>query len=435
MSGLTGLLKRNIFKDFLSVSFIQGLNYLVPLLLMPYVVRRLGPEYYGLVSFSQSFILYFTLIINYGFDLSATREVAKATGDPQKQGEIFNEIFQAKFLLFIVSTFLFLMILILTPKLRLHSGLHIVSYFATVGAVLFPIWFFQGINQLKVAIFFNFSAKLLMAVLVVVTVHNTADYIKYNAAVSASQVILGISSFAFIIWKYRIVVHCIDFKRVIVILKQGLSLFLSMVVINFYTATNVVLLGFLANNTAAGYFAGTSKVIAVIMTVMLMPLSYILYPKIAHSMHQDRNRGIELLQKTIWISLGMGLAMSAFVFIFSKWFILILFGKSFIPATKSLEIMSVLPLLIALSNAFGIQGMLNFKMDKEFLKITAFGAVLCVGLNFLLIPIFRQDGTSFAWVLAEILITIATFFFLKNRIKKNVFDYKIVKKFILCQNI
>lgn len=426
---ITRLFKKNIFKDFLSVSLIQGLNYLVPLLLMPYVVRRLGPEYYGLVSFSQSFILYFTLIINYGFDLSATREVAKATGDAKKQGEIFNEIFQVKLLLFVASTLLFFIILFLSPKLNAHTSLHIVSYFSTVGAVLFPMWFFQGINQLKAATVFNFSAKLLMAVLVVISVHNTTDYLKYNGAVSAAQVVLGISSFMYIFWKYKIMLHWIVWERVIAILKQGLSLFLSMVVINFYTATNVVLLGFLANNTAAGYFAGTSKVIGVIMTVMLMPLSYILYPKIAHSMHQCKEQGIELLQKTIWISLGMGLAMSACVFIFSKWIILILFGKSFMPARTSLEIMSVLPLLIALSNAFGIQGMLNFKMDKDFLKITALGAVLCVGLNFLLIPLFSQNGTAWAWLITECFITAAVYIYLK-KIVPNIFNIVTLKNLL-----
>ena len=429
MRVVTGLLKKNIFKDFLSVSLIQGLNYLVPLLLMPYVVRRLGPEYYGLVSFSQSFILYFTLIINYGFDLSATREVAKAIGDPQKQAEIFNEIFQVKLMLFLVSTVLFFLILFLSPQLKAHTALHMVSYFSTIGAVLFPMWFFQGINQLKVATIFNFSAKLFMAILVVISVHNASDYIQYNGAVSAAQVVLGVSSFGYIFWRYKIDVHVLQWKQIFNILKQGLSLFLSMVVINFYTATNVVLLGFLSSNTAAGYFAGTSKVIAVVMTVMLMPLSFILYPKIAHAIHQDKEKGIELLQKTIWISLGMGLGMSAIIFIGSKWIILLLFGASFLPAQNSLQIMSILPLLIALSNAFGIQGMLNFKMDKAFLKITALGAVLCVGLNFLLIPLYQHNGTACAWVITECFITGAVYFYLK-KIVSNLFNIVVLKNLL-----
>jgi len=429
LSALTGLIKKNIFKDFLSVSFIQGLNYLVPLLLMPYVVRRLGPEYFGLASFSQSFVLYFTLIINYGFDLSATREVAKATGNVQRQGQIFNEILQVKIFLFVISSIFFLIILSLTPKLKEYALLHIVSYLINIGAVLFPMWFFQGINQLKVATIFNFSAKVFMALLVVLFVHNTNDYINYNGALSLAQIILGISSFIYVYKKYAIKLCWIGWLKMRVILNQGLSLFLSMIVINFYTTTNTVLLGFMSNNTATGYFAGTSKIIGVVMTVMLMPLSYILYPKIAHALHHNKEAGIELLQKTIWIALGLGLIMSLGVLIFSKWIILILFGQSFLPAQTTLIIMSALPLLIALSNAFGIQGMLNFKMDNAFLKITSIGALLCVLINFIIIPIYSQNGAAFAWLFAECFITGAAFFYIK-KILPAVFNFKILKNLI-----
>jgi PST family polysaccharide transporter len=402
---ITRLLKKTIFKDFLSVSFIQGLNYLVPLLLLHYVVRRLGPEYFGLASFSHSFVLYFSLIVNYGFDLSATREVAKATGNVKRQGQIFKEILQVKTFLFVISSILFLIVMALTPKLKEHARLHIVSYLINIGAVLFPMWFFQGINQLKMATIFNFSAKVLMALLVFLFVHNASDYVNYNGALSRAQILLGISSFIYVYKKYTIKLYWIGWLKIRVILKQGFSLFLSMIVINFYTTTNIVLLGFLSNNTATGYFAGTAKVIAVVMTVRLMPLSYILYPKIAHTLHLDKEAGIELLQNTIWIAFGIGLIMSLGLLIFSKWIIIIFFGQSFLPAQTTLILMSALPFLIALSNAFGIQGMLNFKMDKAFLKITSLGAILCVVVNLFVIPVYNQNGAAFAWLFTECFIT------------------------------
>jgi len=397
---------------------------------MPYVVRRLGPEYFGLASFSQSFVLYFTLIINYGFDLSATREVAKATGNMQRQGQIFNEILQVKIFLFVISSILFLIILAVTPKLKEHALLHIVSYLINIGAVLFPMWFFQGINRLKIATIFNFSAKVFMALLVVLFVHNTNDYINYNGTLSFAQIMLGISSFIYVYKKYAIQLRWIGWLKMRVILKQGLSLFLSMIVINFYTTTNTVLLGFMSNNIATGYFAGSSKVIGVVLTVMLMPLSYLLYPKIANSLNQDRKSGITLLQQTIWLSLALGLFMSIGLFVFSKWIILILFGRSFLMAQTTLNIMSILPILIALSNALGIQGMLNFKMDKIFLKVTSFGALFCIGLNMILIPYFKQDGAALAWLITELIICFSFFIVLKNKIKK-IFNYSVLADMIM----
>jgi PST family polysaccharide transporter len=416
LSALIGLLKKNIFKDFLSVSFIQGLNYLVPLLLMPYVVRRLGPEYFGLASFSQSFVLYFTLIINYGFDLSATREVAKATGNMQRQGQIFNEILQVKIFLFVISSILFLIILAVTPKLKEHALLHIVSYLINIGAVLFPMWFFQGINRLKIATIFNFSAKVFMALLVVLFVHNTNDYINYNGTLSFAQIMLGISSFIYVYKKYAIQLRWIGWLKMRVILKQGLSLFLSMIVINFYSASNVFILGLLSTNAAAGYLSAASKIIAVVFNTILIPLSYILYPKIGFLLKQDYNNGLVLFKKNVWISLILGVLMSLVLYTFSNLVVVIWLGNNFSPVVKLLKFLSPIPLFISLTNAFGIQGLLNLNNDKIFLKITTIGSIICIVSNLILVKPYHEYGAAFSWIVAELFITVASFVLLKKQI-------------------
>lgn len=423
---VTGLLKKNIFKDFLSVSLIQGLNYLVPLLLMPYVVRRLGPEYYGLVSFSQSFILYFTLIINYGFDLSATREVAKATGDPQKQAEIFNEIFNTKLYLFILTFVIIIICLIFSSKLSSHSELHLVSYSSVIGTLLFPMWYFQGINKLKIATFFNFIFKSLLVISVFLLVKNKEDYLIYNVFFSVSQILLGISSFYYLIQKNSIKIKLLSFDKIKRQIYSGFHVFISMLVINIYTTTNIVFLGFLSTESATGYFSGASKIVTALFSILLMPLSALLYPKIAQYLKLDKEKGIEILRLTIWISTILGIFISISLYLFSHFIIITMFGDSFKLAITTLKILSLLPFLIIVNSAFTIQGLLNFNKDKIFLSITSIGALLSIVFNFLLIPYFNQNGPAITWVVTEIFITISAFFYLKKTIG-TVYDIQLLK--------
>ena len=68
------LLNKNVFKNFCSLSVLQGFNYILPLLVLPYLIRTVGLNYFGVLMFSQSIINYFIIIVDYGFNLSATRK-------------------------------------------------------------------------------------------------------------------------------------------------------------------------------------------------------------------------------------------------------------------------------------------------------------------------------------------------------------------------
>lgn len=82
--------RKQLISNFFSLSSIEMANYLFPLITVPYLVRVLGPGKYGLVAFAMAFVQYFVMFTDYGFNLTATRNISVSRDDPGRYQEYFH---------------------------------------------------------------------------------------------------------------------------------------------------------------------------------------------------------------------------------------------------------------------------------------------------------------------------------------------------------
>lgn len=421
--------KRTLITNFFSLSSFQFVNYVLPLITVPYVVRIMGPSNYGLVNFASAFVGYFALLVNYGFDLSATREIARYRDNIVKTNEIFNSVLFAKLNLFVAGTMVFGVCLLTVAKFREEWLLFMYVYIGLVGATFFPTWLFQGMERLSLTATFNFIIRLLFTFSIFIFIKKRSDYLLYALISSLGVVVGGICAFAYALKQFNLDLKLPSMTDLKNAYRNGWLLFTSTVVINFYTTSNTVILGFFADSINVGFYSGAMKFITVAQALLTMPLNQSLYPHIATSFREGYETGINKLKKAVIVVGAFTLVASIGIFFFSDAAIRIILGREFLPAVTTLRLLAFIPFIIGLSNVFGIQGLLNLHKDPIFFKVTSIGAMLNLILNFLFTPVLLQNGTAISWLITEIFIT-ASMYIALLREKVNLFDVGFIKRYL-----
>lgn len=396
---------------------------------MPYIVRIIGPKDYGMIAFAQAFAQYFVLLITYGFDFTAAREIAQNRSDVERVRKIFWTVIWSRVFLFAVSTTLFVGTLLFVPQVRDNLSVMVVSYLFVIGTVTFPTWFFRGIEKLGLTATFNFVVKIITTAGVFVFLRREEQFIVVPLLLTIGQTVAGVLSLLYASWKYTGWVKIPSLHEISSQLRGGFALFVSTLFASLYNASNTVILGFFALKESVGFFAAGSKVIMAVIGLALVPLSQSIFPHIGKIMKDDTQRGIALLKKLTIGTIIVLLPASLGLLLFAGPIVHIVLGKEFQPAVNVIRILSFFPLIIGLGNVFGIQGLLNLKQDRVFLRITAIGSALDLILNCLLDSSMKETGAATSWLVTEIYIALA-FFIALRKVNVNIADFSFYKQWL-----
>ena len=289
--------RKRLTENFLSLSVLQALNYLLPLITLPYLVRVLGPEKYGLISFAQAFIGYFVILTDYGFNLSATREISINRENEEKVSEIFSSVMIIKFLLGILSFFILGLILLFIPKFKNDWIIYLFTFGTVLGNILFPVWFFQGMENMKWITILNVIARGIFTVLIFVFVHKESDYLNVAIINSLGSIIAGIISLIIVFKNFKVKFIFPKLESIKHQLKEGWHIFIAQVAISGYTYSRTFAVGLFTNNTITGYYAIAEKLMNVIQTFPLGSITQSLYPRISKIYTENKQKAINLMKR------------------------------------------------------------------------------------------------------------------------------------------
>ncbi len=405
--------KKRLLSNFFSLSALQGVNYILPLITLPYLVRILGVEYFGVLSFASSTVAYFSLITDFGFNLTATREISINRNDKNKLIEIFSSVLIIKFVLILISFFLLSILVFIFDKFKVNSLIYFLSFGVVLGQFLFPVWFFQGMEKMKYITYLNIFAKLIFTVAIFIFVQNKNDFWIVPLLTSSGFILAGFFSLFLIKKEFGVSFALQEF----VILKhyflESYHIFFSKLAISLYTISTTFILGILTNNTIVGYYSAAEKIIGAFKG-LLQPALQTIYPFISKKTHQSKEEGLIFIRKIVfYIGIFAGF-ISFFILFFADFLVDLLLGNQYQNSIIIVRILAAMPFMIGLSNVFGIQTMLNFGRRKAFTKILVSGSILNLFLAFTLVPSYQHIGSAISVLAVESFITTAMFIYLQN---------------------
>ncbi len=403
---MMGQQKNQLASNIVSLYALQGLNYIIPLVVLPYLVRHLGMEEYGLVAFSQAFAQYFVIFTDYGFNFSATRSIAQSRKDIRAIRSTVLEVFLIKTAILIIGLILLAIMALVLPRMRHDVPYFLLAFIGVLGNVLFPQWYFQGIERMQYISVYTGIAKVVSTAFLFLLVHGPSDGLWAVAILSSGPLIAGVMGIWTVLREIGIEFERPSGQSLRATLADGWHVFVGTASVCLYTNTNVFMVGLLAGNTQAGYFSAAEKLIRG-MAGTLGPITQALYPRISALAASSRDAALSLVSKSLlWVS-GASILFSIGIFFLAKFITTLLFGASGAGSYPVIRSIAALPFLIAVNNVLGIQTMLTFGLDRQFSWILLLSGLFNVAAGIALIHSMGAQGAGISVFLTETIISVA----------------------------
>lgn len=397
-----------LVKNISSLLGLRVAGYIMPLLSLPYLVRTLEPEGYGILGLTTAITQYFLLLVNYGFDLSVTQKIAIKRDDKEYISDVFWNVIFARIMIAILGLLILYFLSFTTDIINDNYAILMCTYIMVLGAALFPQWLFQGKEQLGFISTVRVFIQVLTLPMLFFLVHDYNDVWKAALIQSSPNVILSIIAFWLINRRSWIHRRLPTFQGIRTELVGGWHLFISTAAVSLYTTSTTVILGFVSGNISVALFTSAQKLLQAAQGIY-SPFAQALYPRINAVLKEDKKSAIYLIKKLMIFQLVITISISLILYVMSPYVVNLLFGIEYLGSVSLIRIMSVIPVIVGLSNLFGVQVLIPFGYKKEFSRVLVITGIVSIFPLYFLCQYYSEYGAAVSVVVTETFVTLAMF--------------------------
>ena len=391
--------EKKVVENAIYLTILQWFNYLIPLFILPYLVRTIGTKMFGLVMFAQTVATIFTLITDFGFSITGTRALSILKKNRTMKGELFFGVMSIKFALIILLLFFLFALTSTSDKFSQNKLIYYYSFGVTIGMTIFPSWFFHGIQNMKVITIVNAVSRTLFAGLVFMFITKPEDFLLVPLFNSASYIITGLFGLFYALKFLKIKVPSIIF--IFNLVNESFKLFLSNLSTSLYSSFNILIIGLLTNDTLTGVYASFEKIILALKNIYT-PIYQAVFPWLSTQTNQKR-----IIKKMSRIVFLLGLFGVVVLITFSEEILILMFNDEIILSYKIL-FQAIAPILF-LAGLSMLYNYLYLSATKKYdlrLKILGYTGLIGILLSTILTFYFDIYGVVFSVVFCEIILLI-----------------------------
>jgi PST family polysaccharide transporter len=409
--------RRIVLGNFISLTTLQGISYILPLVVLPYLIRVIGIEKFGLIAFAQSLVQYFMILTDYGFSLSATRTIALIGEHKKKISALFSSVMTVKLIFAAISLMALCAILYLVPRFRDDWMVYLLCFGTVIGSTLFPVWFFQGKEKMSYIAVVNVISGITYAICIFIFINGPEDYLRVPLIGSLLSVIGGVLGLYIAFKKFKlefILQKYVDIRNE---LKTGWDIFISILSVNIYTNSRVFAVGLLTNNVLTGYYSLAERIANIIQTFPMDSFTRAVYPRISKVFAKNKQRAVAIMyriQDNITLGFVISLPIAYFI---APWIINLTCGTAYKEVVLALRLLLAAVFFVGANN-FKVQFLLVCGKQDLYAKIHITAALTGLPLIFILIHQFSYVGAALATVLTEAGVFILTSLIVEKLTKK-----------------
>ncbi|WP_294586795.1 oligosaccharide flippase family protein, partial [uncultured Ruminococcus sp.] len=281
---------KTLVKNTVMLYIMNITKIVLPLVTLPYLTRVLSKDCYGVVSYVKAVMQYMQVVVDFGFILSATKDVVNCKEDKKKLSYIIGDTMFAKLILVLVSFVALVIMIYAIPILRRHAFYTILSFVVVAMTCFLMDFLFRGLEEMHIITIRYVLMRSIAALLTFVFVKNDTDmiWIPILDIIGTSVAIILVF---FEMRKRDIKICFTGIKSALIKLKESAIFFLSNMATTTFTALNTLLIGIYVDAAQVAEWSVCLQMVSAVMS-MYTPITDGIYP------HMVKSKDWKLVTKT-----------------------------------------------------------------------------------------------------------------------------------------
>jgi O-antigen/teichoic acid export membrane protein len=398
----------SVKKNFGYNSILLLSQYVIPLIVFPYISRVLGVEKIGLVNYADSIVNYFILFSTMGLSLIGIRETAKKRENPFELNKVFSELLFLHIIVTFAMLCLYIGFIYFFDKFTEYKDLYLIGASKLIFNVFLIEWFFRGIENHKFITIRSVLIKVIYVLLVFLCVKNMKDYGVYFGLTCGVTVVNGMVNWWYSKRYVSIIYTNLNFKRHY---KPFATIGFYMILTSMYTSFNVIYLGHVSTNISVGNYTTSLKLYTIILG-LFSAMNTVLVPRLSSLIAKDDQINFDLvINKSVSFISMFSFPIIMCSIVLAPNIITVLAGSGYEGVVICFRIIMPLIFIVGIAQILSNQILMTLKKDKDLAIISFMGAIIGITLNIILVPLYNEVGSSLVVIISELTVTSILYYF------------------------